>query len=211
MFQIESVLSVEEMEVAFRIRQLIGDEKEIFVDDTYEGKGCGGGSVVASGTMYQLQEPKGYPLEVYVGGVEYTANTNPSVLGYKFLKFNSPVLVSGTKITVVYEHFRHSDQEIVDTYDSGSLTYLTAQCNLSIAELGMDLLVLATAYILLTKDISVYAKSAVEIQDSDSRFDAKSRPSAMKDILKVIGDQLKAALESRTKCRMLSLPVYKVE
>lgn len=211
MFPAEDTLSESEKEIIFRVRQLIGDDKEIFVDETYAGNPCGGGEVVASGTMYKLQEPKGYPLDVIVNGTEYTTSGNPVVLGYKYLKFNSPVLVSGAKITVVYEHFRHSDVEILDTYDSSSLTYLTAQCNLSLDELGVDLLVLSTAYILLTKDISVYAQSAVELQDSDSKFNATSRPGALKDLLKMIGDQLKLSLETKTKCKMLSLPVYKVE
>jgi hypothetical protein len=211
MFIEEVILTSEEEEIVFRVRQLIGDEKEVFVDDTYAGTSCGGGEVLASGTMYKLQEPKGYPLEVYVGGQEYTTSGNPTVLGYKFLKFASPVLVSGAKITVVYEHFKHSDLEIIDTYDSGALTYLTAQCNLSIEELGIDLLVLSTAYILLTKDLSVYVQSAVELQDSDSKYNASTRPNGLKDLLKMIQDQLKGAIEAKTKCKMLYLPVYKVE
>lgn len=210
MFPVEQVLTVEEEEIVFRIRQLIGDEKEIFVDDTYAGNSCGG-EVLASGTMYKLQEPKGYPLEVQVNQVEYTSSGNPSVLGYKYLKFNSPVLVSGAKLVVVYEHFRHSDLEIIDTYDTSALTYLTAQCNITVEELGVDLLVLATAFILLGKDLTLYVKSAVELQDSDSKFNAASRPNALKDLLKMIEGQLKSAIEARTRCKLLQLPVYKVE
>lgn len=205
----EASFTVAEQEIIFRIRQLISDTKEIFVDDVANVNSCG--KVTASGTMYQLEEPKGYPLEVYVNGIEFTSPTNPKMLGYKFLQFSSSVLVSGASLTVVYEHFNHSDLEILDTYDSSSLTYLVSACNLTLDEIGPDLIVLATAYILITKDLQEFIKSAVNLEDSDSRFDASRRPQYLNDLLKRIGDQLKEGIEAATQCKLLALPVYKVE
>lgn len=208
MYPVERVFSQSEEEIIFRIRQIIGDEKEVFVDDT--NSNCTS-NVMASGTIYQLEQPKGYPLEVYVNGIECTTSGNPTLMGYKMLKFNSAVLVSGANITVIYEHFRNSDLEILNTYDTSATTYLTKQCNLSLEELGIDLLVLSTAYGLLMKDLNNYIKSAIRVRDSDSEFDASMRPSSMKDLLKAISDELLAAIKSRTSCKLLHLPVYKVE
>lgn len=205
----EAVFTVQEQEIIFRIRQLISDTKEVFVDDVPNVNACG--KVTASGTMYQLDEPKGYPLNVFVNDIEYTTSGNPQILGYKYLKFATSVLVSGASLTVIYEHFNHSDLEIIDTYDSSSTTYLIDVCNLTIEDIGPDLLLLATAYILISKDLQDFIRSAVNLEDSDSRFDASKRPQYLNDLLKRIGDQLKSGIEAATKCKMLSLPVYKVE
>lgn len=208
MFPQEVSFPAADEEIIFRIRQLIGDEKEAYVDDVVIGS-CS--NVVASGTMYQLEEPKGYPRQIYVNGLEYITIGNPTVIGYKYLQFSTSVLVNGSSLTVIYDHFRHSDLEIIETYDTSATTYLTKQCNLSIEDLGIDLLVLATAYILLTKDLSIYIKSAVKLEDSDSKFDASIRPRYLNDLINSISKELGSALEDKTRCKMNSLPIYKIE
>jgi hypothetical protein len=208
MFPPENTYSTQEEEIIFRIRQLIGDEKEVFVDDTNTAYSP---NIKANGTIYQLEEPKGYPLEIYVNGTEYSGTNNPVILSYKMLQFNTPILVSGANLTVIYEHFRHSDDEIINTYDTSATTYLVAQCNLTMEDYGIDLLVLATAYILLMKDLSNYIKSAISLQDSDSQVDTSGRPTVLRDLLKAIADELLLALKAKTSCKLLSLPVYKVE
>jgi hypothetical protein len=217
MYPPEASFTVEELEIIFRIRQLIGDEKETFIDDVSDVSVCA--DVSASGSIYGLQEPKGYPQSIYVDGVEYISTSGTEgveVLGYKYLRFTntSPTLVAGTSLVVIYEHFSHSDLEILNTYDTSATTYLVAQCNLSVEDLGLDLLVLATAYVLLSKDLSVYIKSAVEMEDSDSKFVGSRRPQSLQSLLNGkngIAECLKAALEKKTSCKMLSLPIYKVE
>lgn len=208
MYPSEVVFTQPEADIVFRIRQLIGDSKEIYIDDkntTY----CS--TVLASGTTYQLEEPKGYPTQVFVNNVEFSDPFNPLVLGYKFLKFTSPVLVSGAQITVFYEHFRHSDLEIIETYDTAATTYLNDQCNLTNVDLGIDLLVLATAYIFLQNDLSTYIASAISLEDADSKYNASTRPQYLVSLLNQISKELKNAIEAKTRCKMLSLPVYKVE
>lgn len=210
MYPVEQVFTLEEEEIIFRIRQLIGDDKEVFVDE----KNVSFSNILASGTMYEFSEIKAYPQEIYVNGIEYTSITNPSIIGYKFLKFSAPVLVSGANLTVIYDHFRHSDVEIIQTYDTSAFTYLTKQCNLTVEELGVDLLVLSTAYILLMKDLNTYIKSAIRIKDSDSEFDGSGtsgRPTLVMNLLKSIADELLVSLKAKTSCKMLHLPVYKVE
>lgn len=208
-YPLENNFSAAEQELIFRIRQLIGDTKEIFIDD----KTADFADISINGTMYKLDEPKGYPLQITVGDQEYTTSGTykATVLGNKYIQFENPVLVSGAEFSVVYNHFRYSDEEILDTYDTSSMTYLTSQCNISQEDLGIDLLVLSTAYIFLTQDLNNYVKSAVKLQDSDSQFDASNRPQYIRDLLRDIATNLKNAIEIKTRCKMLSLPVYKVE
>jgi len=220
MFIEERILTAAEEEIIFRIRQLISDEKEVFVDDITILNGMP--SVKISGSMYELEEPKGYPQEVYVNGTEYGTVTSGStvvdVLTYKFLKFqlsgSTGPLQNGTTLTVIYDHFRHSDVEIIDIYDSGATTYLVNQCGLDYEDLTIDLLVLATAFILLTNDVYKLSSEAVELRDSDSEFRSAGATGGVRnliDLLKIINGQLLDTLNTKMKCKMMSLPIYKVE
>lgn len=202
-------LTLEEANIVFRIRQLIGDEKEIFVDELNPSNQCN--KLTSSGTLYQLDQPKGYPLNVNVNGVEIVESgaLTVSILGYKYLQFSSSI--AGSNMTVIYNHFSHSDSEIIDTYDTAAYTYLTGQCGLSASDLGVDLLTLSTAMVLLTIDLTNYIKSAVRLKDSDSEFEATYRPRSLKDLLDLINKELKTSLAAKMNCKMLSLPVYKVE
>lgn len=210
MYPIEVELTSAELDIVFRVRTLIGDEKEIFIDDINSAS-CA--TVLASGSIYQLQEPKGYPLQILLNGEELTTSgsVTANVLGYKYIQFSSPVVTRGSNLLVTYNHFRYSDIEILDIYDTAATTFLTNQCNLTTTEIGIDLLVLSTAYVLLTKDLNDYIKGAVTIEDGDSSFNASSRPGALMNLLKMIASQLKDSIETKTNCKMLSLPVYKVE
>lgn len=210
MYPAEVNFTAAELEIIFRIRQVIGDEKEVFIDDVNTNH-CA--QVTAGGSIYELQEPKGYPKKIILNGDEISTSgsVTATVINNKFIEFSSAVLVSGADLTVIYEHFKHSDLEILDTYDTSAATYLVTQCNLCATELGIDLLILATAYILLLKDLNVYIKSAVNLEDSDSRFDASRRPQYLSTLLDKIGAHLKDAIEAKTKCSMMSLPLYKVE
>jgi hypothetical protein len=209
MFPKEVILTAEEEALVFRIRQLIGDEKRVVVDDLYDVTQCG--RVKVQGSMYGLEEPKGYPLEVLVSGITVTSGVE--VLGYEYLQWETipGPLSSDTSLSVVYEKFRHSDLEIINTYDTGATTYLVAQCNLSPEDLTQDLLVLSTAYALLSKDLSIYVSEAVNLEDSDSKFDASRRPQSLISLMRMIQGQLKDGIEAKTHCKMMSLPVYKVE
>ncbi|RKZ96082.1 MAG: hypothetical protein DRQ40_01995 [Gammaproteobacteria bacterium] len=209
MFPQEVILTPEEQVIVFRIRQLVGDEKRTVVDDVYDVALCGRAKV--EGSMYALEEPKGYPLEVIVAGTPVTSGV--SVLSYEYLQWDTVPgpLVSNTPLSVIYETFRHSDLEIINTYDTGATSFLVSQCNLTVQELSQDLLILSTSYALLSKDVSVYIKEAVSLEDSDSTFDTSRRPQHLISYMKTVQDCLKNALEVKTRCKLMSLPVYKVE
>lgn len=214
MFQPEIILSVEEEEIIFRIRQLTGDTKEVFVDNVVTNSSlC---SNIISSNLYELQEPLGYPLEISVDNIQYTTTSGEfgvEVLGYKYLKFtaSSGVLHDSSSLLVIYNHFRNSDINILNTYDTSAFTYLTSQCNLDVDDVGVDLLILGTAYVLLTKDMSKYIKDGIKVADSDSSIDLTARASNLSRFLDYTAKSLKEAIEVKTRCKMLRLPVYKVE
>ena len=209
MFPKEIILSSSEEVVVFKIRQLIGDEKRTVVDDIYNVSQCA--NVKANGSMYGLEEPKGWPTDIFVGGSPVISGVE--VLNYEYLRWDTMPgpLVSGIGLTVVYDLFKHSDLEIINTYDTSAHVFLTAQCGFSDVELGDDLLALSTAYVLLSKDMSKYIAEAVNLEDSDSKLDASRRPQVLARYLELVAKELKSALEQKSGCKMMSLPVYKVE
>ena len=221
MFIQERIFTVDEQDIIFRIRQLISDEKEVFVDEVNVVPNLP--SIQVSGSIYTLEEPKGYPQELYINGVEYgtttTGSTAVDVLSYKMLKFVLTAgvgpLQAGKTLTIIYDHFRNSDVEIINTYDVGAYTYLVNQCGLDEeGDIPIDLLVLATAFIFLTKDIHKLSSEAVELRDSDSQFISAGATGGVRnlmDLLKLINSQLLDSLNTLMKCKMMRLPIYKVE
>lgn len=210
----EAIFTPEEEEIIFQIRSLIGDVEEVFIDDIQSAGFCSRVSV--NGTIYELEEPKGYPINIYVDGVEYvdtSGDFGAVMIGDKYIKFTNPsgVLQENTHLVVIYNHFRNSDIDILNMYDVGSRTYLTAECSLTNEDLGEDLLVLSTAYALLTKDMSEYVASSIRLEDSDSKLDTSRRPEALGKLLDRVAQALKDAIEVKTRCKLLSLPVFKIE
>jgi len=208
-FTEEISLTQPEEVIVFRIRQLIGDEKRTVVDDITSVDYCA--NVKLQGSMYGLEEPKGWPTDIVIGGAIVTSGVQ--VLNHEYLQWDTVPgpLVSGISLTVVYDKFRHSDLEIINTYDTSAHTFLTGQCSLSDTDLGEDLLSLSTAYVLLSKDMSKYISEAVNLEDSDSKFDASRRPQSLATFMNIVGKELKHSLEIKSGCKMMSLPVYKVE
>ena len=102
-------------------------------------------SIHSDGKTYEMDE-KGWPAFVNMGGVAYTSTNNPSVNGYRFLRFTDfidevckeCVTYSGTcppnstdpddvydvvkevsyGIDLWYYTFRHSDREIMEAYEN---------------------------------------------------------------------------------------------
>lgn len=205
------VLTQAEQDIVSRVRSLIGDTKEVFIDDFPQISICD--EISSDGTLYQFRETRAYPLEITISGVEITGSgNNPQVLSYKYLKFNSPgPLTLNTQFRVIYEKFRHSDKEILNVYDTGAFTYASQKCNLDVEAIPIDLLVLITAYILLQSDLNLYIGSAVSLRDADSQFDAQVRAEILRKHLEHVSDEIETYLKSLTSCVMMNLPVKKVE
>lgn len=119
-------------------------------------------SIHPDGKTYEMDE-KGWPTYITMGGKSYVSTTNPSVNGYRFLRFNEfiedicyeCVTYSGncgddvTKevvngVDVWYYTFRHSDRQIMEAYDScpppTPLTTLTANSEVYMVQTAIDLL-----------------------------------------------------------------------
>ena len=103
-----------------RIRTLIGDPVGLRRESGDEIAA----NMHSDHKTYELEE-KGWPASVHVATIPYNETTNPTVNGYKYLRFNSDI--SATTISggieygldIWYYVFRWSDREIMDTYDNG--------------------------------------------------------------------------------------------
>ena len=110
-----------------RIRRYIGDPKGLRREYGEDAAS----SIHPDGKTYEMDE-KGWPSLVNMGGRPYTSTDDPSVNGYRFLRFQSYIdtesmttVWSGCDSTVYthgvdiwYYTFRNSDREIMDAYDN---------------------------------------------------------------------------------------------
>lgn len=141
-----------------RIRLLIGDPLGLRREYGEEALS----SIHSDGKTYEMDE-KGWPAFVNMGGVQYTSTDNPSVNGYRFLRFNDYiddvctecVTYSGScgedvvkevtqGVDIWYYTFRHSDREIIASYDNcpppTPLTTATANAEVYMVQTALDLL-----------------------------------------------------------------------
>jgi len=106
-----------------RIRTLIGDPKGLRREYGEEAQS----SIHSDNKTYEMDE-KGWPASINMNGIQYPRSndynlSNPSVNGYRFLRFTEDVTTttwSGCQeygVDIWYYTFRHSDREIMETYD----------------------------------------------------------------------------------------------
>lgn len=141
----EVTLTSAENRVVDRIRLLIGDPYDLVRDYGEEALS----NLSPSGNVYKLNE-KGWPISINMGGQQYTDLNNPTVNGYRYLKFNQDIsdttTVSGVTygIDVWYYTFRYSDKEILDAYDNtpapDGLTATTASTEAFILSCAIELI-----------------------------------------------------------------------
>lgn len=141
----EVTLTSAENRVVDRVRLLIGDPYDLVRDHGEEALS----NLYPGGNVYKLNE-KGWPISINMGGVQYTDLNNPTVNGYRYLKFNQDVsstaTVSGVTygIDVWYYTFRYSDKEILDAYDNTpapiGLTTTSASTEAYVLNCAIDLL-----------------------------------------------------------------------
>ncbi len=141
-----------------RIRLYIGDPKGLSREYGEEALS----SIHSDGKVYELDE-FGWPAFINMGGTQYTSSDNPTVNGYKFLRFDeyindictSCVTYSGscgddiTKevtsgVDIWYYTFRVSDRQIMEFYDScpppAPLTTTTATAEVYMVQTAIDIL-----------------------------------------------------------------------
>ena len=140
-----------------RIRRLIGDPIRLKREYGEEAMAL----VHADSKTFELPET-GWPVSVIMGGVSFNSINNPSVNGYKYLRFNEYigdlceefVTYSGCSgdiekvipygIDIWFYNFRHSNRQILEAYDScpppPPLTSVTANSEAYMLQTAIDLI-----------------------------------------------------------------------
>ena len=146
--------------------QLIIDRIRIYIGDPLGLRHEYGEEALSSihpdGKTYEMDET-GWPAYITMGGVQYTSTDNPSVNGYRFLKFQhfiddvcySCTTYSGAcgedvvkevvnGVDIWYYTFRLSDRQIMEAYDTcpppSPLTKATANSEVYMVQTSIDLL-----------------------------------------------------------------------
>ena len=124
-----------------RIRRLCGDP--VGLRREYNEKD----NIHEGGKVYELDE-KGWPCSINIGDVTYNASSNPTINGYRYLKFSGDITtLSGIDLNtdIFYYTFRHSNREIMEAYDtcppSQGLTTITANSESYMIQTAIELLV----------------------------------------------------------------------
>ena len=124
-----------------RIRRLCGDP--IGLRREYNEKD----NIHEGGLVYQLDE-KGWPCSINIGDTTYTSTSNPTINGYRYLKFSNDITtLSGVDLNtnIFYYTFRHSDREIMEAYDTcpppQGLTIATANSESYMLQTAIELLI----------------------------------------------------------------------
>lgn len=128
-----------------RIRRLIGDPLGLRREYGEEAAS----SIHPDNKTYELDE-KGWPATIYMNNTQYNNISNPSVNGYKFLRFDKDISITTTisgmtyGVDIYYYTFRHSDREIMDAYDNCpppvGLTTVTATSEAYMLQTAYELL-----------------------------------------------------------------------
>lgn len=158
-----------------RIRILIGDP----VGLKREYDECD--NIHQDNKVYELEE-KGWPCSININGTTYNTSTNPTVNGYRYLKFTEDITtVSGVDVNVdiFYYIFRHSDREIMEAYDTcyppSGLTLTTA---------NQEAYFLTTAIDLLSQESwEDFVEDGAVITDESSKWDPSPGIRAREDML----------------------------
>lgn len=146
----EAVFTANDRYVVDRIRNLIGDPKQLTRD--YVSVETGYSTVSVDGKTHSLSNPRGWPLKVELDGVEYIDEDEPRVNDYQFITFSGAAIntTSGT-LDVWYYHFRNSDTEILRT-----LNGLTPPPQLTADQVTFELAAVCAAIELLEGELRLF-------------------------------------------------------
>jgi hypothetical protein len=171
-------------------------------------------SIHPDGKTFELDE-KGWPVFITMGGKAFNDTLNPSVNGYKFLKFQEyidemcatcsgitnvcgeeVIKEIGHGVDIFYYIFRHSDREIMEAYETcpvpPQLDETTATPSVYMIQTAIDL---------LRKELIEDAtESGARIVDEGSSYN----PEAGLKIRKALLDDLKERLDEMIKSLMMS-------
>jgi len=182
----------EDQLIISRIRKLIGDP----LDLRREYGEDAASSIHPDGKTYEMDE-KGWPVSINMNGVQYTSTANPSVNGYRYLRFDEFIdvtytVVSGCEtltygVDLWYYTFRHSDRQIYEAYSTTppppGLTTVTATPEAYMLQCAIELLMQE-----LWEDSG---EDGAVINDEGTKYDPSPGLRAREDLL----DKLKKRLD----------------
>lgn len=171
--------------VVDRIRTLIGDPIDIKRDVGLAALE----NVHADGYVYEMSE-KGWPASIKICDMQYNDTTNPIVNGYKYLKFTEKMELDEcdeeSAVDIWYYTFRHSDKEIIDTYDRTPPPF-----GLNTQNATSDTYLLAAAIDLIRSELFLDStESGSKITDDLTSYDPTPGLSTRKDLLDDLEKQL---------------------
>lgn len=151
-----------------RIRRLIGDPLGLRREYGEEASS----SIHPDGKTYELDE-RGWPVSVTMNGVSMNDSTDPTINGYRYLRFDEDISITtwsgGVEygVDIWYYTFRHSDREIMEAYDNcpppPGLTTTTANSEAYMLQTAITLL-----YAELWEDST---EDGAKLADEGSRYD----------------------------------------
>lgn len=193
-----------------RIRLLIGDPLGLRREYGEEALS----SIHQDGRTYEMDET-GWPAYINMGGMQFTTTDNPSVNGYRFLRFqrhiddvcNECVTYSGIcgedifkeishGVDIWYYVFRNSDRQIMTAYDNcpppSPLTSITSNADTYMLQTAIDLL--------RAELIEDATEDGASIRDEGSSYN----PAEGQKLRKGLIDDLQKRLDDMIKSLMLS-------
>jgi len=181
--------------VVDRIRLLIGDP----IDLRREYGENVASSIHDDDKTLEFDE-KGWPVSLTMGGTTYNQTTNPSVNGYRFLRFLDTIEAttwSGCEeigLDIWYYTFRWSDREIMDAYDNCpppiGLTTVTATT---------EAYMLKTAYELLYSEFWLdTGEDGAVVTDEGTRYDPSPGLDNRRQLLESLKKRLDDLIKSLT-------------
>ena len=152
--------------------------------------------------VFELEE-RGWPCSISMFNNQYTSTSNPTVNGYKYLRFSTPLdtsitTVSGidTSVDIWYYTFRNSDKQIMNFYDNcyPPTPLTTSNCT-------PDIYMMQTAYDILNSETwEAVSEDGVLITDNRDTYD----PTPGLQLREKLLARLKASLEAAIKALRLS-------
>ena len=158
-------------------------------------------SIHPDGKTYELDE-KGWPASVNMNGQQYNSTADPSINGYRYLRFNDFIDITQTVVTgtcdnirtitygvdIWYYTFRHSDREIMEAYNT-----CTPPPSLTVTTANSEAYMLQTAIDLLTQELwEDSGEDGAVVTDEGSRYDPSPGLRARQELI----DKLQKRLDT---------------
>ena len=148
--------------------------------------------------VFELEE-KGWPCSINMFNTQYTSSVNPTVNGYRYLRFNTPLdtsitTISGvdTSVDIWYYTFRNSDRQIMQIYDA-----TPPPTPLTVSNCTPDIYMLQVAYDILNSETwEAISEDGVLIIDNRDTYDPTPGLQSRDKMLSKLKDRLEAAIKA---------------